>query len=133
MSESEMVRTLRKEGVHEEIIEEAREAVFGRSVAGPERAEHDSLWNFYDKKIYIQTSQKWTDFFLGLFGLSLPLYIFVAIDHFIGFILAWALLLFQIFCIFYFWQRRKFISYGCIVATVCVPIFLFGAFLVFWY
>jgi hypothetical protein len=132
MNEHTMVQYLRRQGIPEKIIEDAREIVFGRAVFGPTPAEHGSFWNFYDKKTYEGSSQKWADFFLGLFGLAIPLYIFVILDHFIGFIIAWALLIFQIFCIFYFRQRRKYISLGCIIATIFVPLVLFIAFLRFW-
>jgi hypothetical protein len=132
MSEGEIVRALQKEGVDEHTIEEAREIVFGLAVSGPTPAEHESFWNFYDKKVYSENSQKWKDFCLGLFGLAIPLYICVAIDHFIGFIFAWAFFTLLIFCIFYFWQRRRFISFGNIIATIFVPALLFIAFLWYW-
>jgi len=129
MTEQEMVRHLRKERVDEKTIESARESVFGRAVSGPPPAEHGSFWNFYDKKTYSGAAQKWADFFLGIFGLSLPLYFFVYVDHFIGFIIAWALYIFQLYCIPYFWRRRLFISFGCIIAAVFASVILFAAFL----
>ena len=132
MSEPDMVRHLREQGIDETIIEEAREIVFGRPISGPTPAETGSFWNFYDQKIYMSKKEKSEDFLLGLFGLSIPLYLCVLVDHFIGFILAWAILLFQIACIFYFWNRRRSISIGAIVSTIFIPIILFISFIIFW-
>ncbi|MFA5831535.1 MAG: hypothetical protein WC878_06935 [Candidatus Paceibacterota bacterium] len=132
MNVSDMVRYLRQEGVSERDIEEAKTAVFEHRGGSPSESDYDELWNLCKKKTYAHAYQKLADFILGLFGFSLPIYLFVYLNHLVGFILAWAIYIVQIFGIFYFWNRRRFVSIGSIIASIFIPMVLFGVFLWFW-
>jgi len=132
---------LRKLGYPENVIAAATEKVYlgtskeglsseGKGVGGARQ----SFFDFRSKKVYRSLGEKVLDFFVGFFGILVLFWIFVVIAAIFGIHLfsfgplpgtPFFVFAVQIFGIFYFWKRRRFLARG-LLSAILIPLLLAG-------
>lgn len=106
----ELTKELQEKGHKENEIEEALNTIY--ICSNPLKRD---FWDFSSPKTYCSRSEKTRDFFVGLFGPVIAGIIFI-----IPFLGVLVYVIYYFYSIFYFYKRRKWISYGILVHLLIV-------------
>ena len=126
---AELAKTLRDAGYEKEDVENSMKEVFPEETANistPVPPANQSFGNFRDKKVYTAAGQKWADFLFGVFApgaaFLMTEIVLDALDIYSHFGDFWGLLVIsEIFLFFYFWNRRRLISWGMLAQIIVYP------------
>lgn len=128
-SKEVLIEQLRKTGYSEVDIEESAAIAYaGTQFAGNnlQAVSAGNFWDFKSKRTYTKPSEKQKDFLFGFFA---PWFLGI-VSSIIPFIGNLIVIVGGIFAIIYFFNRRRFISYG-LLANIATSLVVVGIFIVF--